>query len=453
MSKEILAMVEAFSNEKSLSKDVVFGIVESALQFISSKHYKDTNVTIQMNRRTGEFKTYNLVDNKVIELESVTMGRIGVNFAKNIINQKMKEAYNNKTANEYRNKIGSIVKGVIKKVDKGGNIHIDIGDETLVYIPKSELIPRESIKYGNKISALLTGVKEDGHNPLLGSRISNDFLKSLLYKEITDIINGKITVMDVARDAGSRAKVSIKCNLKNFDAIGAVIGMKGSRIQPIINELAGERIDIILWDGNDAQYVINAMSPAEIKSIVVDEDNHTMEISVPNENIPKTIGKNGQNVKLASSLTGWNIKVYDVEEYEKNNQLLVESLCNHFIEYLDIDADDSLALVNAGFTTIEEIAFIPSNELYDAGFDYDYIDELKHRAKDALLLLELSKEESNELESMAGMTDEFLQDLTNNNILSIQDLADLSIYDVEEFSTISPTYVGEMIMRAREIIG
>jgi N utilization substance protein A len=231
--------------------------------------------------------------------------------------------------------------------------------------------------------------------------------------------------------------------------------MKGSRIQPIINELAGERIDVILWDANDAQYVINAMSPAEIKSIVIDEDKHSMELGVAVENIPKTIGKNGQNVKLASLLTGWSLTVVDADESDKKNQLESEKIIADFMKYLDINQDDAIALVDVGFRTIEEIAYVPSQELVEVGYHVDDIEELKNRAKDALIMMALSLEEDNQLETIAGMTEPFLKLLHDNKVLSIQDLADLSVYDIEEFSDnadISMTYAGEMIMKAREIV-
>lgn len=456
MSKEILAMVESFSNEKTISKDLVFDAIESALQTISIKHYKDNNVTVKMDYKTGDYNTYTIIDDNKVILESIAIGRIGVQTAKQVINLKMKDAFNHKVYNDYKHKAGSILTGIIKKIDKGGSVHIDIGNEIFVYIPKSELIPRESIKFGNKLSVYLKEVKNDNPHVLHGSRTSPELLRGLLSKEISDIINGKITIMDIARDAGSRAKVSIKSSLKGFDAIKSCIGMKGSRIQPIINELAGERIDIILWDANPAQYVINAMSPAEIQSIVMDEDNHIMELSVEGHSIPKTIGKNGQNVKLASSLTGWAIKVVDADESDKKNQLEYEKTIANFMKYLDINLDDAIALEDVGFSTIEEIAYVPSQELAEVGYHADDIEELKNRAKDALLIMALSFEEDNELETMAGMTESFLKLLNENNVLSIQDLADLSTYDIEDFSDnadISMTYAGEMIMKAREIIG
>jgi N utilization substance protein A len=453
MSKEILTMVESFSNEKSISKDIVFSAIESALQTISIKHYKDSNVIVKMDYRTGDYITYTIIDDKQVILESIAIGRIGVQTAKQIINLKMKDAFNHKIYNDYKHNEGSLLTGIIKKIDKGGSVHIDIGNEIFVYIPKSELIPRESIKFGNKLTVYLKEVKQDSPHALYGSRVSPELLRGLLSKEVADIVNGKITIMDIARDAGSRAKVSIKSNLKGYDAVRSCIGMKGSRIQPVINELAGERIDIILYDSNPAQYVINAMSPAEIHSIVVDEDKHSMDLSVKADTIHKTIGKNGQNVKLASSLTGWILNVVDADEVETKNQIQFESLTKTFTNHLDISTDDAIALIEVGFNTIEEIAYVPSQELLEIGFDADYIEELKNRAKDALLIMALSLEEHNELDTMDGMTIEFLNDLKNNNVLSIQDLADLSVYDVEEFSTISSTYVGEMIMKARDIVG
>lgn len=456
MSKEILAMVESFSNEKTISTDLVFDAIESALQTISIKHYKDNNVTVKMDYKTGDYNTYTMIDDNKVILESISIGRIGVQIAKQVINLKMKDAFNHKVYNDYKHKEGSLLTGIIKKIDKGGSIHIDIGNEIFAYIPKSELIPRESIKFGNKLTVYLKEVKNDNPHVLHGSRISPELLRGLLSKEITDIINGKITIMDIARDAGSRAKVSIKSSLKGFDAVKACIGMKGSRIQPIINELAGERIDIILWDSNDAQYVINAMSPAEIQSIVMDEDNHIMELSVEGHSIPKTIGKNGQNVKLASLLTGWSIKVLDSEIVDKKNQLEYEKIIADFMKYLDININDAIALEEVGFSTIEEIAYVPYQELAEVGYPADDIEELKNRAKDALLIMALSLEENNDLETMAGMSETFLKLLNDNNVLSIQDLADLSTYDIEDFSDnvdISMTYAGEMIMKAREIIG
>lgn len=453
MSKEILSMVESFANENSLSKNVVFDAIESALQAITIKHYKDNNVTVKVDYKTGDYITYTVKDNKTTVIDSIPIGRIGVQYAKQIIHHKMKDAFNHKNFNDYKHREGSIVTGIIKKIDKNGSIHIDIGTDVYVYIPKAELIPRESIKMGNKLSAYLHTVTLDNFHVLQGSRTSPEFLIDLLHKEIPDIQNGKITIMNVARDAGSRAKVSIRSSLKGFDAIKACIGMKGSRIQPIINELAGERIDVILWNENPAQYIINAMLPAEINSIVIDEDKHSMELGVDTIDVPKTIGKNGQNVKLASILTGWSLKVVDAVESEKNNQLQSAKIVDTFKQYLDINTDDALALVEVGFTTIEEIAYVPSKELLEIGYHADDVDELKNRAKDALLMMALSEEEHNELDTLAGMTPEFLNDLKNNEVLSIQDLADLSVYDVEEFSTISSTYVGEMIMKAREIVG
>jgi N utilization substance protein A len=457
MSKEIIAMVELFSQEKVISKDAVFSAIESALQAITIKQFKDNNITVKVDYKTGCYQTYTLIDGKTTEIESLELNRIGVQTAKQIIGLKMREAFKEKVYHDFKHKEGSILTGTVKKVDRGGNVTLDIGNDITVYIPRNELIPRESIRLGNKLSIILTLVRlENGHAPVLnGSRTSPELLRELLSNDIADILNGKITIMNVARDAGSRAKVSIRSNLKGFDAVKACIGMKGSRIQPIINELAGERIDVILWDANDAQYVINAMSPAEIKSIVIDEDKHSMELGVAVENIPKTIGKNGQNVKLASLLTGWSLTVVDADESDKKNQLESEKIIADFMKYLDINQDDAIALVVVGFRTIEEIAYVPSQELVEVGYHVDDIEELKNRAKDALIMMALSLEEDNQLETIAGMTEPFLKLLHDNKVLSIQDLADLSVYDIEEFSDnadISMTYAGEMIMKAREIV-
>ncbi|HCU05756.1 MAG: transcription termination/antitermination protein NusA [Gammaproteobacteria bacterium GWE2_42_36] len=486
MSRQILDVAKAVSCEMQVSDDVIFEAIEAALESaIRKRHFKDIDVKVRIDRKTGDYKTYRcwtVLDEKqpdfqeifnadrhltllqakekdealkvgdVIEelMASEDIGRIGVQTAKQVILQKVREAKRAQVANAYRDKVGQLIHGVVKRVAREG-IALDLGDNAEVFIPRSEMIPGEMVHVNDRLRAYLSEIKTDSRGPqLMASRSREEVLKELLTIEVPEIGDGVIEIKALARDPGLRSKVSVKTNDGRIDPIGACVGMRGSRIQVISNELNGERIDIILWDDNPAQLVINAMTPAEVASIVMDEDSHTMDIAVEESQLSQAIGRNGQNVRLASQLTGWKLNVMSLQDAENKQQVETEKFQQLFMEKLDVDAEVALILVREGFTSIEEIAYIPKQELLNvAEFDDGIIEALRQRAKTALENEKNHPSPAEDLLNLAGMNRELAYTLAAAGIKTREELAEQSVDELIEVKGVTTERARELIMAAR----
>ncbi|MDD5578727.1 MAG: transcription termination factor NusA [Methylobacter sp.] len=493
-NKEILLVVEVFSNEKEIEKEVVFQAIESALEAATIKrHTNQIKVRVVIDRKTGDYVTYRLwevvaannlidgdvefpetqvllevaqMDNSEIqigdfveeEIESVDFGRIAAQTAKQVIIHKVREAERRKIVEAYKNRVGELITGIVKRIEKG-SVFLDLGGHVEAYIAREDMIPREPIRIGDRIRGYLKSVRSEPRGPqLFVSRTAPELLIALFRLEVPEVGEGMIAVMGAARDPGSRAKVAVKSNDPRLDPVGACVGMRGSRVQSVSNELAGERVDIILWNPSDAQFVINAMSPAEIQSIVVDEDRHSMDLAVNSENLSQAIGRGGQNVRLATQLTGWELNVIDASKAEESSEAEADKIKQLFVEQLDVDEDIALILVEEGFNTVEEIAYVPVSEMLEIeGFDIDLVNELRSRAKDALLISAIADEEkietaepAQDLLEMEGMTRDLAYDMASQGIITMDDLADQSIDDLINFSGMNEERAAKLIMKARE---
>src|SRR5690606_32834190 len=426
MNKEILLVVEAVSNEKGVDKEVIFEAIELALATATKKRYEDeeADIRVAIDRKSGAYETFRrwlVVDNDAVpalgteltleeahqidpalkagdvheeKVESVAFGRIGAQAAKQIIVQKVREAERAKIVDSYREKVGELVHGTVKKVTRDAVI-VDLGNNAEAVMPRDQLIGREMFRMGERVRALLKEIRTENRGPqLILSRSCPEMLMELFRIEVPEIAEEVIEIKAAARDPGLRAKIAVKTNDGRIDPVGACVGMRGARVQAVSNELGGERTDIVLWDDNPAQLVINAMAPAEVESIVVDEDAHSMDVAVAEENLAQAIGRGGQNVRLAVELTGWKINVMSVTEAEAKHEEEAGSLVETFMKYLDIDEDVATVLVEEGFSSIEEVAYVPLEEMMDIeGFDEEIAEALRERAKDALLTLALATEE------------------------------------------------------------
>jgi N utilization substance protein A len=490
MSKEVLAVVEIMANEKGVDKEIIFDAIETALATATRRSNDDEiDVRVEINRITGDYATFRrwevIDDATAIEdnvgwylremdaidedpnaqigdfieepIESIEFGRIGAQTAKQVIIQKVREAERKKVVEVYSKRIGEIITGQVKRVERG-DVILDLGDNVDAVIPRNQLIARENFRMGDRVRAYLQEVTFRPRGPqLIMSRACKEMLTELFKIEVPEIGDDLIDVMGAARDVGFRAKVSVRANDPRLDPIGACVGMRGSRVQSVTNEIAGERIDIILWDPNDAQYVINAMAPAEVLSIMVDEDKHTMDLSVEDEQLSQAIGKNGQNIRLASELTGWELNVMTQTEMNEKHDVESKDQIAIFVNALDIDEEMADVLVNEGFVTLEEVAYVPANEMLQIdGFDEDIVAELKQRAKDALLTKAIAEEErialaepAEDLLSLEGMTEEMAKQLASNGIITQEDLAELGTDEVLEFLKLDEATAGELILKAR----
>lgn len=489
MSKEILLVVEAVSNEKGVDKDVIFEAIELALATAAKKRYDDeeADIRVSIDRRTGEYETFRrwlIVDNDAVpalgseltmqeaeeidkalqpgdtheeKVESVAFGRIGAQAAKQIIFQKVREAERSKIVDSYRDRVRELVSGTVKKVTRD-NVIVDLGSNAEALLPRDQLIPRETFRMGDRVRSLLLEIRTDHRGPqLILSRTSPEMLIELFRIEVPEIAEELIEIRGAARDPGSRAKIAVKTNDRRIDPVGACVGMRGSRVQAVSNELGGERVDIVLWDDNPAQLVINAMAPAEVASIVMDEDGHTMEVAVAEDNLAQAIGRNGQNVRLASELTGWTLNVMTEDEAGEKQEQEQTRLLEHFTGHLDVDEDFAGMLIEEGFTSIEEVAYIPMEEMLAIdGLDEDTVTELRRRAKDALLNQALASEEALEgsepaedLLSMEGMDRSLAFKLAGMGIRTMEDLAEQSVDDLLEIDGMEQERAGQLIMTAR----
>lgn len=492
MSKEILLVVEAVSNEKGVGKEVIFGAIEAALASATrKKSERDIDVRVAINRTNGEYQTFRcwevvddaLVDaevglefperqillsearqkhpaiaaGEVIEesMESVEFGRIAAQAAKQVIVQKVREAERAKVVEAYRERVGELITGIVKRVDKG-NVFLDLGGNAEAFIPREHLINRESVRVGDRVRGYLYEVRSEARGPqLFVSRSMPELIIELFRLEVPEVGEGLIEIVAAARDPGSRAKIAVKTRDPRLDPVGACVGMRGSRVQAVSNELNGERVDIILWNDNAAQFVINAMSPADVVSIVVDEEAHSMDVAVKEENLSQAIGKGGQNVRLASQLTGWTLNVMNEQQAADKSQKEVQSLVDTFVEQLGVDEDVAAILVAEGFSTIDEVAYVPLNEFLEIEeFDEDLVKALRERAKDVLLTQAIANEETisepaEDLLTMEGMERDLAFQLAAKGVVTMDDLAELSIDDLMEYDGMDEERAGRLIMTAR----
>ncbi len=489
MSKEILMVADAVSNEKGVSRAVIFEAIESALATATKKLYdrEEIECRVSVDQDTGEYETFRVwtvVDEEeyleegsqytleqaaerdkalVIgdtweeKIDNVEFGRIAAQTAKQVIVQKVREAEREIVISEYADRVGELVAGTVKKVTRD-NIICDLGNNAEALLPRDQMIPRETFRIGDRLRALLTEVRSEQRGPqLFLSRTSPEMLIELFKIEVPEISEEVIEIKAAARDPGSRAKIVVSTNDGRIDPVGACVGMRGSRVQVVSNELANERIDIILWDDNPAQLVINSMAPAEVASIIVEEDSHTMDIAVEEENLAQAIGRNGQNVRLSSELTGWTINVMSEEEAAAKQQQEASNFIELFMEKLDVDEEVAEVLVQEGFTSLEEIAYVPLDEILGIeGFDEEIANELRNRAKDALLTQAIASEEdlssaniADDLLNLEGMDDALALALAKIGILSMEDLAEQSIDELMGIDNMDEERAGKLIMTAR----
>ena len=488
MNKEILMAVDAVSNEKGVDKEIIFDALEAALASATRKKYgEEMDVRVAINRKTGAYDTYRrwkvfADDSKELEfterelrmddardidkdvepggyveqsIESVPFGRILAQTAKQVIVQKVREAERSQVVDAYKDRVGTLVSGIVKRVDRNG-IYVDLGANAEGFVPREEMIPREPVRSQDRIKAFLKEVRSEPRGPqLFLSRTAPEFLIELFKLEVPEVGQGLINILGAARDPGVRAKIAVRSNDPRIDPVGACVGMRGSRVQAVSNEIAGERVDIIPFDDNAAQFVINAMAPAEVTSIVVDEDSHAMDIAVAEDKLSQAIGRGGQNIRLASELTGWELNVMSESQAEAKSESESLALRESFMKQLDVDADVASILVQEGFSTIEEIAYVPASEL--AGieeFDEEIIKELRNRARDVLLTQAIASEESLDGTATADLVEvageELARTLAGKGVRTRDDLADLAVDELVEFTGIDDKKAAELILEARK---
>ncbi len=484
MSREILLLVDALAHEKNVGKDVIFTALELALASATKKkHHDDADVRVEIDRETGDYKTfrrwqyveYDLLENSAYQideeddrskglnigdyyeepLENIEFGRIGAQAAKQVILQKVREAEREQILQDFLARDEKLVTGVIKRMEKGNAI-IEIG-RIEALLPREQMIPKENLRVGDRVRAYLLRIERGGRGPqLILSRITPAFLIRLFELEVPEIEEGLLEIRSAARDPGLRSKIAVKSNDQRLDPVGTCVGMRGSRVQAVTAELAGERVDIVLWSMEPAQFVINAMSPAEVSSIVVDEDAHSMDVVVEEEQLALAIGRNGQNVRLASELTGWTLNILTVDQAAQKNQEEFANVSHLFMEKLDVDEEVAEILVQEGFSTLEEIAYVPLAEMLEIeAFDEDTVEELRKRARAALLTEAIAKEEkveeaAEDLLALEGMDDATAHLLASKGISTMDDLAELAIDELVELSGMDEDRAKALIMKARE---
>ncbi|MBB5188950.1 MULTISPECIES: transcription termination factor NusA [Zhongshania] len=488
MSKEILLVVEAVSNEKGVSKTIIFEAIEQALATAAKKRYdEDSEIRVVIDRVTGDYQTFRswlvMPDDEMALLgtqltteeareysadlkagdtheeivENVGFGRIAAQTAKQVIVQKVREAERAQIVDEYKDRVGELINGTVKKVTRD-SIIVDLGGNAEALLPREELVGREVFRINDRVRAILADVRPEARGPqLFLSRACPEMLIELFKIEVPEVNEEVIEIRAAARDPGSRAKIAVKTNDGRIDPVGACVGMRGSRVQAVSGELGNERVDIILWDDNPAQLVINAMAPAEVESIVVDEDTHTMDVGVADDNLAQAIGRAGQNVRLAGQLTGWTINVMSIEEMSAKHEQESSHIISYFVEALDVGEDIAEVLVEEGFTTLEEVAYVPLEEMMSIdGFDEDLAQELRARAKDALLTQAIASEEvlesaepAEDLLTMDGMEKHLAFILASRGVVTMEDLAEQAVEDLLDIEDMTKERAGELIMTAR----
>ncbi|MDP1940682.1 MAG: transcription termination factor NusA [Gallionella sp.] len=485
MSRDILLLVDALSREKNVDKEVVFAALESALASATKKQFEDeADVRVAIDRNTGEFESFRcweVMDDETFEtpdlhikleeaqkrdpdiqlggfiempLESIDFGRIGAQAAKQVIFQKIRDAEREQILADFMDRKEHLVSGTVKRLERGNAI-VEFG-KIEALLPRDQMIPKENMRIGDRVRAHLLRVDRSVRGPqVILSRTSADLLVKLFELEVPEIEENLLEIMSAARDPGSRAKIAVQSHDQRIDPIGTCVGMRGSRVQSVTNELAGERVDIILWSEDPATYVINALAPAEVSSIVVDEDRHSMDVVVEEENLAQAIGRGGQNVRLASEMTGWELNIMTVEQaQERHDQEFVKTRAI-FMEKLDVDEEVADILVQEGFATLEEVAYVPVEEMLEIEtFDEDTVTELRSRARNALLNAALVNEEKvehgiDDLLKLDGMDDELARVLSVKGVTTQEQLADLDVDELVELSGLDNERANALIMAAR----
>ncbi|HRY14488.1 MAG: transcription termination/antitermination protein NusA [Candidatus Competibacteraceae bacterium] len=490
-NKEILLVVDAVSNEKGVNKEVIFDALEIALASVAKKRYPgDPDVRVVINRRTGSYQTFrcwsvvadaahienperemalsearqlkaDVQINGIVEspLENADFGgRIAAQTAKQVIVQKVRDAERAQIVEAYLHRKGELISGVVKRVERG-EVIMDIGGNVEAKIARDDLIPRESFRIGERVRGYLKDVRTENRGPqLFISRVAPEFLVALFTLEVPEINQGLIEIRCAARDPGSRAKIAVKSKDTRIDPVGACVGMRGARVQSVTNELVGERVDIVQWDDDSVRFVMNAMSPAEVDSVIVDEDTHSMDIIVSDEKqLAQAIGKGGQNVQLASRLTGWTLNVMTQDQAYARRGQEDEVLIKMFVEQLGVDEDIAEILAREGFSGLEEVAYVPVHEMLEiAEFDEEIVEELRGRARDVLLTRAIAAEEqfgdaqpADDLRSMEDMDEELAITLARHGITTMEDLAELSVDDLNEIAGLNDERAARLIMTAR----
>ena len=489
MSKEILLAAEAVSNEKLLPKEAIFEALETALA-ISTKKKKemDIDVRVVIDRKTGDFQTFRrwivveqvhnmtreisleaaqyenpsvqLCDIVEYDVDSIAFDRITMQTARQVISTKIREAERNKVIDQFRSQLNNIITATVKKVNRE-QIILDLGNQAEAVIVREDMLPRENFRPGDRVRGVLYAIKPESKGPqLFVTRAKPVMLEELFKLEVPEIGEDVIEIKGASRDPGSRAKIAVKSHDKRIDPVGACVGMRGARVQAISNELGGERVDIVLWDDNPAQFVINAMAPAEVSAIVVDEDKHAMDIAVESKNLAQAIGRNGQNVRLATQLTGWTLNVMTTEDLDKKHQAEDNKVINLFVSALEIDEEFAQLLVDEGFSSLEEIAFIPVSELtaIDGIEDENLAEELQTRAKNAITAKALAEEEAlkqahieDRLLNLEGLDRHIAFKLAEKGITTLEELAEQATDDLSDIEELSADKASELIMAARQI--
>lgn len=490
MGKEILLVAETVSNEKGVDRGVIFEAIEAALAAATKKRFRegDVEIRVAIDRKTGDYKAWRVwrvvPDEELFEfghqltldeahekdaslkigdvweeeVEPEHFGRIAAQTAKQVIVQKVREAERAQIVDQFRHRVGTLLPGTVKKVTRDNAI-IDLGGNAEALLPRSEMLPREVFKTNDRVRAVLYAINTENRGPqLVLSRTRPEMMVELFKIEVPEIGEDLIEIKAAARDPGMRAKIAVKSNDQRIDPQGACIGMRGSRVQAVSAELGGEKVDIVLWDDNPAQFVINAMSPAEVSAIVVDEDRHSMDIAVEEEQLAQAIGRGGQNVRLASELTGWELNVMTVADANAKQETESQSVLESFMRDLDVDEEVAGVLVEEGFSTLEEIAYVPLDEMLSIeGFDEDIVNELRQRAKDALLTRALASEEklesaepADDLLSMEGMDRATAFALSARGIRTMEDLAEQAVDDIVDVEGVDEARAAALIMEARK---
>ncbi len=485
MSREVLLLADALAREKNVDKEIVFSALEMALASATKKRFHDdVDVRVVVDRSSGDyeaFRRWQVVPADVLEfpsreisiddaqekdaeiqleeyieepLEAIEFGRIGAQAAKQVIFQKIRDAEREQILTDFLMRKEHLVTGTIKRMERGNAIIESGRIEAL--LPRDQLIPKENLRVGDRVRAYLSRVERGGRGPqLILSRVAPEFVIKLFELEVPEIEEGLLEIMAAARDPGARAKIAVKSNDQRIDPIGTCVGMRGSRVQAVTGELAGERVDIVLWSADPAQFVINALAPAEISSIVVDEENHSMDVVVEDEQLAQAIGRSGQNVRLASELTGWDLNIMTVEEAEKRSDQEI-SLGRHlFMDKLDVDEEVADILVQEGFSSLEEVAYVPLSEMLEIeSFDEETVNELRSRARNALLTEAIASEEevehvAGDLLTLEGMDNQTARLLASKGVNTWDDLADLAVDDLTEMTGMEVERAKQLIMAAR----
>jgi len=486
MSREILLLVDALAREKTVEKEIVFAALELALASATKKRFQeDIEARVSIDRLTGDhqaFRRWLVVEDAAVEdstrqislsdakktnadiclgdysdepLEAIEFGRIGAQAAKQVIFQKIRDAEREQTLNDFLEREDYLVTGTIKRMERGNAI-IESG-KIEAELPRDQMIPKENLRVGDRARAYLYKVDRASRGPQLKlSRISPEFLMKLFELEVPEIEEGLLEIKVAARDPGSRSKIAVKSNDQRIDPIGTCVGMRGSRVQAVISELAGERVDIVLWSDDPATFIINALAPAEISSIMVDEEKHSMDIVVDDDNLAQAIGRGGQNVRLASELTGWELNIMTVEESKAKHEKESSQTCQLFMQKLDVDEEIAEILVQEGFVTLEEVAYVPLSEMLEIdSLDEETVNEIRNRARNVLLTNAIANEEkvehvAEDLLALEGMDINIVRELASKGINTQTDLADLAADDLVEMTGIDIERANQLIMKARE---